>query len=91
MPCQKHVLGRLIIFLVQHRPSSHYNALFWTTNSGAPVWNNNSSLTVGIRGNGRSANIASFERFITLVDLLLLSVFLLYRLFISVIRQICPF
>eukprot|EP00249_Psilotum_nudum_P010417 c22529_g1_i1 orf=179-1657(+) len=32
------------------RPSSAYNSLFWTTNSGAPVWNNNSSLTVGSRG-----------------------------------------
>ncbi|CAJ2642841.1 unnamed protein product [Trifolium pratense] len=34
----------------KHRPSSAYNSPFWTTNSGAPVWNNNSSLTVGSRG-----------------------------------------
>ncbi|KAF7141503.1 hypothetical protein RHSIM_Rhsim06G0006600 [Rhododendron simsii] len=31
-------------------PSSAYDSPFWTTNSGAPVWNNNSSLTVGTRG-----------------------------------------
>jgi hypothetical protein len=37
-------------FLMQHRPSSTSNAGIWTTNSGAPVWNNNSSLTVGQRG-----------------------------------------
>ncbi|KAK4853614.1 hypothetical protein QYF36_011623 [Acer negundo] len=34
----------------KHRPSSAFNTPFWTTNSGAPVWNNNSSLTVGSRG-----------------------------------------
>jgi catalase len=34
----------------KHRPSSAHNTPFWTTNSGAPVWNNNSSLTVGSRG-----------------------------------------
>ncbi|KAE8695890.1 Nucleotide-sugar transporter family protein [Hibiscus syriacus] len=33
----------------KHRPSSAFNSPFWT-NSGAPVWNNNSSLTVGARG-----------------------------------------
>mmetsp|Transcript_15125 Transcript_15125/g.37688 ORF Transcript_15125/g.37688 Transcript_15125/m.37688 type:complete len:493 (-) Transcript_15125:784-2262(-) len=32
------------------RPSSSANSVHWTTNSGAPVWNNNSSLTVGPRG-----------------------------------------
>lgn len=31
-------------------PSSAYNTPFMTTNAGAPVWNNNSSLTVGSRG-----------------------------------------
>ncbi|PPD76117.1 hypothetical protein GOBAR_DD26982 [Gossypium barbadense] len=31
------------------RPSSSFDSPFWTTNSGAPVWNNNSSLTVGAR------------------------------------------
>ena len=36
--------------MMQYRPSSAYNSPFWTTNSGAPVWNNNSSLTVGSRG-----------------------------------------
>ncbi|KAK1322353.1 Catalase-3 [Acorus calamus] len=34
----------------KHRPSSAYNTPFWTTNSGAPVYNNNSALTVGSRG-----------------------------------------
>ncbi|KAM7521314.1 hypothetical protein LguiB_020276 [Lonicera macranthoides] len=34
----------------KYRPSSAYNSPFWTTNSGAPIWNNNSSLTVGTRG-----------------------------------------
>ncbi|KAG6773750.1 hypothetical protein POTOM_021067 [Populus tomentosa] len=34
----------------KYRPSSSYNSPFFTTNSGAPVWNNNSSLTVGSRG-----------------------------------------
>ncbi|BDA50585.1 Catalase [Coccomyxa sp. Obi] len=31
-------------------PSSHHDSPYFTTNSGAPVWNNNSSLTVGQRG-----------------------------------------
>ncbi|XP_050215798.1 catalase isozyme 1-like [Mercurialis annua] len=31
-------------------PSSAHDSQFWTTNSGAPVWNNNSSMTVGARG-----------------------------------------
>ncbi|OWM70577.1 hypothetical protein CDL15_Pgr014250 [Punica granatum] len=35
---------------MQHRPSSAYNTPFWTTNAGAPVWNNKSSMTVGSRG-----------------------------------------
>ncbi|XP_043707932.1 catalase-like isoform X1 [Telopea speciosissima] len=34
----------------KYRPSSAFDSPFWTTNSGAPVWNNNSSLTVGTRG-----------------------------------------
>ncbi|KAF5837428.1 catalase [Dunaliella salina] len=34
----------------KHRPSSAYDTPYMTTNSGAPVWNNNSSLTVGPRG-----------------------------------------
>lgn len=34
----------------RYRPSSAHDAPFWTTNQGAPVWNNNSSLTVGERG-----------------------------------------
>ncbi|KAJ9146875.1 hypothetical protein P3X46_029091 [Hevea brasiliensis] len=34
----------------KYRPSSAYNSPFFTTNSGAPVWNNNNSLTVGSRG-----------------------------------------
>jgi len=32
------------------RPSSAHNSPYWTTNSGAPVWNNNNSLTAGVRG-----------------------------------------
>ncbi|KAJ4702284.1 Catalase [Melia azedarach] len=32
------------------RPSSAFNSPFMTTNAGAPVWNDNSSLTVGTRG-----------------------------------------
>ncbi|CAN6461861.1 unnamed protein product [Victoria cruziana] len=32
------------------RPSSAFNSPYFTTNSGAPVWNNNSSLTIGPRG-----------------------------------------
>ena len=35
---------------MQVRPSSAHDSPFWTTNSGAPVWNNNASLTVGPRG-----------------------------------------
>lgn len=35
---------------LQHRPSTAHNTPYWTTNSGAPVWNNNNSLTVGPRG-----------------------------------------
>ena len=35
---------------VQYMPSSHHDSPYFTTNSGAPVWNNNSSLTVGSRG-----------------------------------------
>ena len=34
----------------QMRPSSHFDSPHWTTNSGAPVWNNNNSSTVGVRG-----------------------------------------
>ncbi|KAK1400320.1 Catalase [Heracleum sosnowskyi] len=34
----------------KHRPSSAFDSPYWTTNAGAPVWNNNSSLTVGSRG-----------------------------------------
>ncbi|NP_001234186.2 catalase isozyme 2 [Solanum lycopersicum] len=34
----------------KYRPSSAFNSPFCTTNSGAPVFNNNSSLTVGARG-----------------------------------------
>ncbi|KAG1355350.1 putative Catalase isozyme 1 [Cocos nucifera] len=44
------VLGLFYFDLLQYRPSSAFNSPFWTTNSGAPVWNNNSSLTVGTRG-----------------------------------------
>ncbi|XP_073365695.1 uncharacterized protein [Aegilops tauschii subsp. strangulata] len=30
----------------KHRPTSEANSGYWTTNSGAPVWNNNNTLTV---------------------------------------------
>ncbi|TQE12723.1 hypothetical protein C1H46_001596 [Malus baccata] len=33
----------------KYRPSSAFNSPFWTTNAGALVWNNKSSLTVGPR------------------------------------------
>ncbi|GFH25407.1 catalase [Haematococcus lacustris] len=36
--------------VVQYRPSSAYDSAHWTTNTGMPVFNNNSSLTVGSRG-----------------------------------------
>lgn len=36
--------------LLQYRPSSAFDSPYWTTNSGAPVWNNNNSMTVGVRG-----------------------------------------
>ncbi|KAL0313898.1 UNVERIFIED_CONTAM: Catalase isozyme 1 [Sesamum angustifolium] len=36
----------------KYRPSSAFNSPFMTTNSGAPVWNNNNSLTVGSRDGG---------------------------------------
>lgn len=39
-----------MVAVVQYRPSSAYDSAHWTTNSGAPVWNNNASLTVGERG-----------------------------------------
>ncbi|KAK2076073.1 Carnitine O-acetyltransferase mitochondrial [Prototheca wickerhamii] len=32
------------------RPNKEFDSAYWTTNSGAPVWNNNNSLTVGSRG-----------------------------------------
>ena len=34
----------------KQRPDAHYDSTHWTTNSGAPVSNNNASLTVGERG-----------------------------------------
>lgn len=46
----------LVLCVMQYRPSSAFNSPFWTTNSGAPVWNNNNSLTVGTRGIGPSWN-----------------------------------
>ena len=35
---------------LQAVPSSHHDSPYWTTNNGAPVYNNNQSLTVGVRG-----------------------------------------
>lgn len=46
---------------MQYRPSSSYNSPFFTTNSGAPVWNNNSSLTVGSRGKSLSCFVDFFH------------------------------
>ncbi|OVA19570.1 Catalase immune-responsive domain [Macleaya cordata] len=46
--CQKRKLLRR--YAPEYRPSGAHNSPFLTTNSGAPVWNNNSSLTVGPRG-----------------------------------------
>ncbi|GKV21914.1 hypothetical protein SLEP1_g31840 [Rubroshorea leprosula] len=40
----------LVSLLDAVRPSSAHNSPFFTTNFGASVWNNNSSLTVGSRG-----------------------------------------
>ena len=40
----------LTLVLLQYRPSSAYDSPYWTTNAGAPVWNNNNSVTVGSRG-----------------------------------------
>ncbi|KDD77132.1 catalase [Helicosporidium sp. ATCC 50920] len=34
----------------KYTPSSKYNSRHWTTNTGAPVYNNNNSLTAGLRG-----------------------------------------
>ncbi|CAN1322735.1 Catalase isozyme 1 [Linum perenne] len=47
----------------KHRPSSAFNSPFWTTNSGAPVWNNNSSMTVGPRERVVHARGASAKGF----------------------------
>ena len=44
-------LGNTVNLLpVQAVPSSHHDSPYWTTNNGAPVYNNNQSLTVGVRG-----------------------------------------
>lgn len=34
----------------KHVPSKSHDSPYWTTNSGAPVANNNHSLTIGARG-----------------------------------------
>ncbi|KAK1618388.1 hypothetical protein QYE76_023905 [Lolium multiflorum] len=39
----------LLCCALQYRPSSSFNGPQWSTNSGAPVWNNDNSLTVGSR------------------------------------------
>jgi len=39
-----------IACITQTLPSSHHDSPYWTTNAGAPVYNNNQSLTVGVRG-----------------------------------------
>jgi hypothetical protein len=35
---------------LQFTANSGFNSLHWTNNHGAPVWNNNNSETVGVRG-----------------------------------------
>ena len=35
---------------MQIRPSENFDTPYWTTNTGAPVFNNNDSETVGRRG-----------------------------------------
>lgn len=40
----------LAMDLTKFRPSHEADAPFWTTNTGAPVWDNDHSLTVGARG-----------------------------------------
>nr|GEX96922.1 catalase-like isoform X1 [Tanacetum cinerariifolium] len=42
--------SNLILPRPNQRPSSSYNAPFWTTNAGAPVYNNTTALTIGERG-----------------------------------------
>ncbi|RVW32892.1 Catalase [Vitis vinifera] len=51
-PTSRRIQADYIFFpyLVQYRPSSAYNSPYFTTNAGAPVYNNDSSLTVGSRG-----------------------------------------
>lgn len=36
--------------LTKFRPAKPADSSFWTTNTGAPVWDNNHSLTAGARG-----------------------------------------
>jgi len=47
---------------LQYRPSSSFNSPYWTTNSGAPVWNNNNSVTVGARGKELLVKPSSLRR-----------------------------
>lgn len=37
--------SKILSLFEQTRPSSQFNSAHWTTNAGAPVYNNNSSLT----------------------------------------------
>ncbi|KAK9059867.1 hypothetical protein SSX86_020571 [Deinandra increscens subsp. villosa] len=48
--CLIYLICFQLFDLLQQRPSSAYNTPFWTTNAGAPVYNNTASLTVGNRG-----------------------------------------
>ncbi len=49
-PCPAPYVPPPSPILRQVRPSSAANTMYWTANSGAPVWNNNNSMTVGPRG-----------------------------------------
>ncbi len=45
-----HDFATHAVSLLQVVPSSHHDSPYWTTNNGAPVFNNNQSLTAGVRG-----------------------------------------
>ncbi len=48
--CTTACSQRQTLYIAQYRPSSSNDTPYWTTNSGAPVWDNYSSMTVGPRG-----------------------------------------
>jgi hypothetical protein len=50
---------------VQFRPSSEHDSQHFTTNTGMPVWNNISSMTVGQRGPVLLEGVIPFITFLT--------------------------